>query len=490
MRYSRRLAAVALGVVLAACGDDSSSAQDEAGRPDESSSSSSESQNDAETETDTGEASSESESGMDDLAPPDGPDFESPAHAEDLDPDPDKVRVELTAAPFEYELVGALGSETIAGFAYNEQVPGPTIRAKLGDEVTVVLRNELGFGTTIHWHGLHVPFEMDGVTWMGEPVADGATFEYTFTVDQTGTYWYHPHFDTVRQVDLGLYGAFVIEDPADPPVDEEIVMVLDGWHESEAPISDHEGTLLDWTVNGLIDPIYRPLAGTSVRMRIIDVANAGYVDLQWPKMRRIGGDQGVLAALDEPESVVLAPGDRMDGELLVGADTLEILNLPYSLFGPVGSEPVRLMSVQPDGDEAAPDPANWDFDELAPTLDPGFADVLYVFMGDTDAGAWTINGETFPDVTIESLPLGQEAIIEVRNISASEHPFHLHGYGFEVLSVNGVPPEFRQMEDTINIHIADTIRVRISATNPGDWMTHCHILPHADQGMMTVLRVE
>ena len=119
----------------------------------------------------------------------------------------------------------------------------------------------------------------------------------------------------------------------------------------------------------------------------------------------------------------------------------------------------------------------------------GAPDIVYVFQGDDTSGVWMINGEVFPDITIHQLPLGQDAIIEIRNMSAVEHPFHLHGFHFEVLSVNDEPSLHRRIEDTLNIRIRDRVRLKIDVNNPGYWMTHCHILPHAYGGMMTVLHV-
>ena len=102
---------------------------------------------------------------------------------------------------------------------------------------------------------------------------------------------------------------------------------------------------------------------------------------------------------------------------------------------------------------------------------------------------WRINGEEFPDVTVERVDLGQDVVMELRNLSATEHPFHLHGMRFEVLSRDGVPPAAHTLEDTVNLGLHETVRVRVLADNEGFWMTHCHILPHADGGMMTVLQV-
>ncbi|MCB9645447.1 MAG: multicopper oxidase domain-containing protein [Deltaproteobacteria bacterium] len=92
-------------------------------------------------------------------------------------------------------------------------------------------------------------------------------------------------------------------------------------------------------------------------------------------------------------------------------------------------------------------------------------------------------------MTIHELPVGQPRIIEVRNLSPSEHPFHTHGMSFEVLSINGQAPAARRVEDTLNLGIRDAVRLLVRPEVPGDWMTHCHILPHAEDGMMTVLRV-
>ena len=421
------------------------------------------------------------------------PILESPAEAEDLDPDPDVVHVELRAAPYSYEVDG----ELVEGWAYNGQIPGPTIRAKRGDTLIVDFTNALDAETTIHWHGLHVPWAMDGVTWMSAPVAaDGGTFTYSFEIDQAGTYWYHPHVDTDRQLDLGLYGVIVVEDPDDPPADRELVVVFDSWGEFESDTNEGSGHLgldgadLRWTSNGLIDPVFPAEAGERIRVRAVNVANAGYVDLTWPQMRHIASDQGLLADLREPASVVLAPSDRMDGEWDIG-DGFDVTAQPYSLLGaPAVGEPARLLEVVVDAPGSAPAPLDYPFSLDPPTPDPGWTDIVYAFHGDPHTGRWTINGERFPDITVESLAIDTWAIVELRNISQTAHPFHLHGHRFEVLAVDGVAPELRRLEDTLDVAPYSIVRLGLLADNPGDWMAHCHILPHVEGGMMTVLRVE
>ena len=224
-------------------------------------------------------------------------------------------------------------------------------------------------------------------------------------------------------------------------------------------------------------------------MRLLNASNVGYLDLRWAAIRQIAGDQGLLPRLLEPEGILLTPGDRAEVEWLIGEHGFNVDAEPYSLFGADIGQPATLMDVVAADPRPPPAAAAWPFSEDEPSADPGSTDIIYSFSGDLHTNDWRINGEKFPDVTIASLPLGTEAVIEVRNASPTDHPFHLHGHAFEVLSVNGVAPDMRTVEDTWNLAIRDVARLRLVADNPGEWMAHCHILPHADNGMMTVLRV-
>jgi FtsP/CotA-like multicopper oxidase with cupredoxin domain len=197
----------------------------------------------------------------------------------------------------------------------------------------------------------------------------------------------------------------------------------------------------------------------------------------------------MLSELSTPEKIVLSPGDRAEFEILVNEN--QALNLlPYSLNGGEAFGPTnRLASIEVSTGSEVASTLDWPFLSLDSSVDPGTTDILWTFTGDPRTGQWEMNGETFPDVSIPELELNQAAIIEIRNMSATEHPFHLHGHAFEILSMNGVAPAQAQFEDTINIPIRGTLRARLLATNPGDWMAHCHILTHAEGGMMTVLRI-
>lgn len=407
----------------------------------------------------------------------------SPMEAPDLDPASDVLHVRLVA-----------DASTNEGFiyAYSGQNPGPTLKAKVGDTLRVELVNQLSMPTTIHWHGLHVPFDMDGVTWMRDPVAAGATFTYTFTLNQTGTFWYHPHFNTDRQVEGGLYGMLIVEDPTEPVSDEELVLIFDAADEPAAGHTAHgHGKIVTkWRVNGVVVPTFRATGGSSVRVRILNASNSGYLAFSDPQVRVIAHDQGLLPQLQTPDMLVLAPGDRAELQWQIAEDGFVFKTLPYSLNGGLAyGDPVPVLAVQVATPSAAPPTVPYNFTNAAPRPDPGHTDVLYAFAGTDRAQDWAINAERFPNITIQEIALGQGAVIEVRNLSSTEHPFHIHGMTFEVLSVNGIAPSYKRIEDTVNLRIRDIMRVFVEPTVAGDWMAHCHILPHAEDGMMTVLRV-
>lgn len=417
--------------------------------------------------------------------------WNQPALAVDLDPAPNVVRVSLVAEPVTY----VVGDQTIEGYGYNGQVPGPTIKAKEGDRVIIDFMNGLDTGTTVHWHGLHVPFEMDGVVWQGAPVSPGESYRYEFDVNQHGTYWYHPHFDTQRTLDLGLYGALLVEEADAPEVTEDVILVFDQWSENESKdrVMDHgdvDAAVRTWTVNGLVEPAFSVEAGSVVRARLINVANSGYLRLRWPEMFLIGGDQGRLESASEVSELLLAPGDRAEAIFRLGSEGINLESLPYTMLGGATyAEPTLLASIEVEGDAPVPPMPSIAFSQTAPSAAPSHVDIVYMLQGNSSTGYWLMNGEVFPEVTIEELPLGSDTIIEVRNLSSSEHPFHVHGHGFEVVSRNGIAPTYRQIEDTINVSLYETVVLRLIANNPGDWMVHCHIQAHQYGGMMTVLRV-
>src|SRR5688572_33142968 len=145
--------------------------------------------------------------------------------ADDINPDPNIVEIDLEARVASLEI--APGTRTDV-WTYNGGLPGPLIRARRGDRIIVHFSNKLPQSTTVHWHGVQVPIEMDGVPGASQPpVEPGGTFTYDFVVPDAGLFWYHPHVMSAAQVGFGLYGPLLVEDPDDTvKVADELVLVL------------------------------------------------------------------------------------------------------------------------------------------------------------------------------------------------------------------------------------------------------------------------
>lgn len=170
----------------------------------------------------------------------------------------------------------------IHGWGYNGSITGPTIEAVEGDRVRIIVENRLPEPTSIHWHGLHVPIEMDGVTGISQaPIEPGQTFTYEFTLEQHGTYFYHPHFMGAKQVGLGMAGFFIIH-PRNPEshqiVDQDYAYFLQTWMiHPGSPIPDTmEMTEFNYfTMNGKPAPDIVPMtarSGEKVRIRVANLS--------------------------------------------------------------------------------------------------------------------------------------------------------------------------------------------------------------------------
>jgi manganese oxidase len=194
----------------------------------------------------------------------------------------------------------------IEAYAYNGMVPGPQLRAEVGDRIRIILHNEMPVPTTIHSHGLFVPPDMDGVPVISQPaVMPGETFTYEYTLRNAGSHMYHSHFHAEEQVPMGLLGAFVVTDPEadDPAVDQDIAMIL-----NDGP--------LGFTINGKGFPATAPLVAQQGDLIRIRYMNEG---LQIHPMHLHGIPQLVVAkdgwTLPEPhyeDTVLVAPGERID----------------------------------------------------------------------------------------------------------------------------------------------------------------------------------
>ncbi len=136
----------------------------------------------------------------------------------------DLIVYDLTAQPTTAELVPGYQTEVLG---FNGQIPAPTIRCKQGQKVVIRFTNKLDEPTTIHWHGLRIPIEMDGVPFLSQPpIMPNETFIYEFTPPDAGTFWYHPHMNSVVQLGKGLVGALIVEESEPLEFDHDMELVL------------------------------------------------------------------------------------------------------------------------------------------------------------------------------------------------------------------------------------------------------------------------
>ena len=425
---------------------------------------------------------------------------------------PKTVEVNITAAVTTLSLQPGVSSEV---FAYNGRVPGPTLDVREGDLVIVHFRNDLPEPTTVHWHGIHLPFESDGSPF--HPIKPGETHDYVFTVrpGTAGTYWYHPHPDrrTGFAIGKGLFGGIVVraaDDPL-PSMPEKLIILSDnrflknGSIDFPDPHSHHggvdeengrEGPIL--FVNGQVMPTISIRSGETQRWRIVN-GSAGRIyriALSGHTFLHVGSDGGLFEKPVEVKDILVTTGERV--ELLVrGTDppgTRAVLqNLPYDRYAPqtrpTDWDTTRALLTLQTTDEAPMTPVAIPaiLRKITPLDTTKVTAVRTVVFSQG-----LINGKTMDMARVDvSTTVGATEIWEIENIVGMDHPFHLHGFQFQVLDRDGVPEPYRSWKDMLNIprHTSARIIVRYD-DYPGKWMFHCHILDHEDHGMMGVLEVK
>ncbi|CAM3471587.1 multicopper oxidase family protein [Marinicrinis lubricantis] len=449
--------------------------------------------------------------------------------------------------------------KTLPVWTFNNSVPGPEFRVKQGDTVKITLKNDLPEPTTIHWHGLPVPNEMDGIPGVTQnAVQPGKSFVYEFKATVPGTYWYHSHQDGANQVDKGLYGAFIVEG-TDEKVDRDYTLVLDEWmsmgdmdmssmdnssmnmdmssmdhsnmnmdsskdqassennidhgnmsddaHGSSA--EGHDMSMYDiYSINGKSgDSIDKLIVkkGEKVRIRLVNAGLLSHnIHLHGHEFKVVSTDGQPInnpASIND-QVISIAPGERYDLEF-------EANNPGQWYIEDHGDDPrVKGMKaiIAYEGANADTDKPNetaalpiLDLTRYGQssnsvfTLDQKY-DLEYTMDLNTDQQSgqqvYTINGKTYPDT--EKIKVKKGDLVKVRlvnNSKTDDHPMHLHGHFFQVLSKNGKPIEGSPIvKDTLNLKPGEEYEVAFVADNPGDWMFHCHELHHAAAGMVTHLR--
>ena len=418
-------------------------------------------------------------------------------------------------------------------WGYDGKVPGSILRVPQGQPVRIVVDNRLGEDTTVHWHGIRLPNAMDGVPGLTQPpIKPGEQFAYEFTPPDAGTFWYHPHVDSLRQLGRGLAGALIVEAPQRIEVDRDLVWMLADWRlTSEGEIAGGFGNTMEAAMSGRIGnlvtlngamPTDQPVrAGERIRLRLINSALARIMAL------RFEGHRPLVVAIDgqpcEPHApeqgrLLLGPAMRIDLVLDMtgkpGSRTAVIddfySGLSYALTHfAYGEEPPRTTHrsdapislprnplPEPDLASATHHAIRLQGGMMGGGMMSGTGGMNGMSMSGADTGAvWAINGMSMtgdgaagmaPQLALER---DRSYVLTLSNETAWWHPIHLHGHSFKLLRRNGVPVPHRQWGDTVLLAPKDTVDCAFVADNVGDWMLHCHVMDHQVAGLMTVFRV-
>jgi FtsP/CotA-like multicopper oxidase with cupredoxin domain len=345
----------------------------------------------------------------------------------------------LEASEFSWEIAPG---KTVAAWGFNQQLPGPSLKAKQGDTIVVKLKNSLSEPTIIHWHGVRLQASMDGTGEVQTPIQPGEEFEYRFTVPDAGTFWYHSHFNETIQMERGMYGSLIVEGDAEPVVDEERVLMIDdmkldgadefykpGWFFTRLR-ERHDGREGNVPlINGKMNPTITVHEGPLERWRMINASSARYFLMHlggWP-FQIIATDGGLIEAAQTVTELLITPGERYDilVEDLKEGDRFTIDSLPYdrvTFHRPqkVAYATVEVLATKPSIASIPPTLRN-----IEPLAGQHAAITRKVKMS---VGPSLKNGLEFmvnDDVHTVDAPVyvGELQVWEISNASLMDHPF-------------------------------------------------------------------
>lgn len=415
--------------------------------------------------------------------------------------------LELVAAPSTKQLVPGPTGPT-AMWLYNGSHPGPVIRVRQGSEINVRLRNQLPQPTTVHWHGLRVPNAYDGVPGMTQaPVATEQAFTYRFVAHDAGTFWYHPHVNTIEQIGRGLSGAVVV-DEADPvEVDDDWLWVLSDFRlDRQGQVTNGFTNLRDAAhagrvgntvfINGALAQDFAARPHARIRLRLVATTSARIFGLSFKGARvwlmAIDGHPVTVRRLTEP--LVLAPGQRADvlWEAPAANQTAQVVDAFYPRQSyhlatlRTSGAPLRVVQAAPRSLPANPVPVARGLNQ---------APVSLVLQGGamsrqaTREAVWLINGQAMKGEGLMASNLA-EPLFRAKTNTAFDmmldnqtmwyHPLHFHGAWLR----QRVGSDWGPIRDTLLLSPNQKAMVRFQVGEPGKWMVHCHVLGHQATGMM------
>ncbi|MDI1464776.1 multicopper oxidase family protein [Catellatospora sp. KI3] len=417
-----------------------------------------------------------------------------------------------------------LGGRIAATWCYNGTVPAPQLRVRAGEQVRARVTNLLPVDTSVHWHGVALRNDADGVPYVTQPpITPGSDFTYQFTAAEPGTYWLHPH--TGVQADRGMYAVLIVEDPSEPlAYDDEWTMVLDDWTDGVAATPEQvfdglrrstmhhhmmgaagpTSALLGgpggdvaypfYLLNGRMPtdpPTLRGRPGERIRLRMVNAAadTAFRVALGDHRLLLTHTDGHAVRPV-EVDAVLLGMGERYDVLVTLGDGV-------FPLAAIAEGKPGAAMAVVRSGGGAAPPaaahPAELDRRLADPralqaterqVLHPRAPDraLRLALTGGMMSYDWGIDGRHDEHGAVAYLvEAGERVRVDYTNRTMMFHPMHFHGHAFALGATDG------PRKDTVVVRPGETVTTLFDADNPGRWMIHCHNAYHAEAGMMALL---
>jgi FtsP/CotA-like multicopper oxidase with cupredoxin domain len=429
------------------------------------------------------------------------------------------VRLTAVAGPVD------LGGRTVHTWTYDGAVPGTPIRVRAGQRVRARLVNRLPTHTTVHWHGVALRNDADGVEGVTQAaVAPGEEYSCEFTVSHAGTYWLHPHAGL--QLDRGLYAPLIVEDPHEPlAYDDEWVVVLDDWlddvdgRDPEQVYAELRkagrmmspgghmpglgGSELLGADGGEVSyPLYllngrtpdapatvRLRPGARLRLRLINAAGdtAFRVALGGHRLRITHAD-GFPVRPVEGDAVLIGMGERYDAVVTLadgvfplvavaegkGGAAAGVIRTGVGAVPPAAARPVELNRRTLTQADLRP------ADDVRLSARPPDRVIDLALTGGMMSFSWGFNGREYDPARLEAVRHGERVRLNLVNTTMMWHPVHMHGHTFAVAD-SGL------RKDTLIVAPGRSVAVDLDADNPGRWMVHCHNVYHAEAGMMTLL---
>ena len=409
-----------------------------------------------------------------------------------------------------------------------------------GQQTLIHAQNHLDEVTTVHWHGMRGPNAQDGVPYLTQlPIGVGEDYTYDLLPKDAGTFWFHPHCNTLEQIARGLAGVVVVHEAQDPGYDADEVIQLrdfrlgkDGqFIEFTKPRNAVRGGTLGTvtTANWQTDLHITAPAGGLLRLRLAatDVTRVFQIAVTGAEARVIAADGHPvpapydIAILPTPKDrdpvaapgtwpVILAPGQRTDLAIVMPPEG-SIVTVEMALPGGASKTVATLTSAGaslgrtaqdikplPPNPLSEPDLANAQRMDFTIGWSPDGTAGSKSICGDTPFRFWSINRKLWPGegptdpanplAPLATLALGKSYIFRLKNETKNDHPIHLHGMAFKLLSSNQrpLPPHWT---DTALLRADETVEVAFVADNPGDWVFHCHVIEHQKTGLAGLIRV-